>query len=313
MRKNRLKTKFRPLKPHNDSNVLSRLRLTYQRFQVALLTVISSRNVGCGQDKCFVWVVEWFTRAREPLNTRPLNPEKKMNKRIYRVAGFLISLMLLSGGCATTSGTRIDNIPMYGQPQIERPDFLKKADGDFIKQATEGFGSREAASKAWHAQAEKFMREGNIDYAMRRYNQSWLLNPNNYQPYWGFARIVAEQGKLDDAIAYLEKAKRLCDDNYQKVALLADAASIYSYKADSLPKELRDERVRYFALADQNFLESTGLDPTYSDSWLRWSHSKFREGKYTGAWERLKKARSLGAKEAPIYLKALEEKMPEPK
>lgn len=236
-----------------------------------------------------------------------------MNKRIYSLAAFLFGLVLLLGGCATTSGTRIDNIPMYGQPKIERPEILKKADEDFIKQATSGFGSREAASKAWHAQAEKFMQEDNLDYAMRRYNQAWLLNPNNYQPYWGFARIVAEQDKLDDAIAYLEKAKSLCDDNYQKVALLSDAGSIYSYKADSIPKERRAERIRYFALADRNFLESTGLDPKYSDAWLRWSHSNFREGKYTEAWERLKKARSLGAKETPIYLKALEEKMPEPK
>ena len=202
---------------------------------------------------------------------------------------------------------------MYGQPQIVRPEFLKKADEDFIKQATSGFGSREAASKAWHAQAEKFMREGNMDYAMRRYNQSWLLNPNNYQPYWGFARVVAEQDKLDDAIMYLEKSKSLCDDNFQKVSLLADAGSMYSYKADSIPEDRREERSRYFTLANQNFIESINLDPKYSDSWLRWSHSLFREGKYADAWERLKKARYLGAKESDTYLKKLEQKMPEPK
>ncbi|NVN91357.1 MAG: hypothetical protein HXX11_12250 [Desulfuromonadales bacterium] len=206
----------------------------------------------------------------------------------FGIAGYLIGLTLLLGGCAINHGPRIDNIPMYGQPQIERPEFLKKADEVFIKQATSGFGSREAASKAWHAQAEKFMREGNMDYAMRRYNQSWLLNPDNYQPYWGFARFVAEQNKLDDAIAYLEKSKNLCDDNYQKVALLADAGSIYSYKADSIPHDRLDERARYFTLANRNFLESTGLDPKYPDAWLRWSHSLFREGKYAEAWEKLK-------------------------
>lgn len=231
----------------------------------------------------------------------------------YGIAGYLIGLTVLLGGCATNHGTRIDNIPMYGQPQIERPDVLKKADEDFIKQATSGFGTREAASKAWHVQAEKFMWEGNMDFAMRRYNQSWLLNPNNYQPYWGFARFVAEQDKLDDAIEYLEKSKSLCDDNYQKVALLADAGTIYSYKADSIPKDSREERARYFTLADQNFLESTSLDPKYPDTWLRWSHSLFREGKYAEAWEMLKKARALGAKESATYLKKLEKIMPEPK
>jgi len=236
-----------------------------------------------------------------------------MNKMSYRMVGCLIGLMLLSSGCAINHGTRIDNIPMYGQPKVERPEFLKKADEDFIKQASGGFGSREAASKAWHAQAEKFMHEGNVDYAMRRYNQSWLLNPNNYQPYWGFARVVAEQDKLDDAIEFLEKAKSLCDDNFQRVALIADAGTIYSYKADSIPKDNINERARYFTLANQNFIESTTLDPKYSDSWLRWSQSLFREGKYAEAWEKLKKARSFGAKESDISLKKLEEKMPEPK
>lgn len=202
---------------------------------------------------------------------------------------------------------------MYGQPKVERPQFLKKADDDFIKQATGGFGSREAASKAWYAQAEKFMSENNMDYAMRRYNQSWLLNPNNYQPYWGFARIVAEQGKLDDAIDYIEKSKRLCDDNFQKVALLVDAGSIYSNKADSIPGDLRDDRTRYFAYANQNFLESTTLDPSYANSWLYWSYSLYREGKYAEAWEKLKKARSLGAHENDAFLKKLKEKMPEAK
>lgn len=99
--------------------------------------------------------------------------------------GFFVHFISLSGCATGSSEQRIDNIAMYGQPEIARPDFLKKADEDFIKQATSGFGSREAASKAWFAEAEKFMSQRNLDFAMRRYNQSWLLNPNNYQPYWG--------------------------------------------------------------------------------------------------------------------------------
>lgn len=230
----------------------------------------------------------------------------------YHVAGFLLSAMLFLVGCAAAPNTRIDNIPMYGQPAIERADFSKKADEDFIKQAAAGFGSREAASEAWYAQAEKYMREDNMDYAMRRYNQSWLLNPNNYQPYWGFARVAAEQDKFDDAILYVEKSITLCNDNYQKVALLADAGTIYSYKAESIPEDQLNERARYFSLANQNFIESTNLDPAYADAWLRWSQSLFREGRYAEAWEKLKKARALGAKEREAYLKKLEQKMPEP-
>jgi len=154
--------------------------------------------------------------------------------------------MLLLAGCATPSGERIDNIPMYGQPEIPRSEVLKKADEDFINQAVAGLGSREVASRAWATEADKYMAEGNLDFAMRRYNQSWLLNPLNYQTYWGFGRVMLERGKVDEAIDHLEKAKQLSDDQYQKVALLADTATAYSVKADRTPVEHSAERARYF-------------------------------------------------------------------
>lgn len=224
----------------------------------------------------------------------------------------LITVLTLVGCVTAPSEERIDNIPMYGQPAIQRPDFLKKADEDFIKQAVTGFGSREAASKAWWAQAEKFMNDGNLDYAMRRYNQSWLLDPNNYQPYWGFGRVMTERSKLDEAIEHLEKAKQLCNDSYQKVALLSDLGATYSYKATMLPDN-QPAKVRYFELANRHFIESTKLDSSYSGSWLRWSHSLYREAKYADAWEKLKKARALGAKNTGAFAGKLAEKMPEPK
>ncbi|MCU7796308.1 MAG: hypothetical protein KZQ75_04160 [Candidatus Thiodiazotropha sp. (ex Myrtea spinifera)] len=94
-----------------------------------------------------------------------------------------LAIVVSITGCVSTGGTRIDNIPMYGQPEIERPAHLLKADEDFVNSVESGFGTREEASKTWWAQGEKFMSQGNLDFAMRRYNQSWLLNPNNYQPY----------------------------------------------------------------------------------------------------------------------------------
>ena len=196
------------------------------------------------------------------------------------IASICASVLLL--GCATSGGTRIDNVPMYGQPEIERPAFLKKADEDFVQKASTGFGSREEASKAWWSQGEKFMSEGNLDYAMRRYNQSWLLNPNSYQPYWGFARVMLEQNKVDDAIKYLEKAESLIEDPYQKVALLADMGSAYSHKGIGSPE--------YFEKANQKFEESVALDPTYPNSWRRWAFSLYDQGNFKGAWEKVEKA-----------------------
>jgi len=211
--------------------------------------------------------------------------------------------LLLLAGCASSGNARIDNVPMYGQPGIERPDTLKTADENFIQKAISGFGTREAASKAWYAQADKFMREGNLDYAMRRYNQSWLLDPENYQPYWGFARVLLEQDKIDEAILHLEKAETLINDPYQKVALLSDMGSAYTYKGNQNPS--------YFTKANKKFSESTELDPDYPNSWRRWAYSLYEQEKFKEAWEKTEKAQNLNARPFPAsFLSALKSKLP---
>jgi tetratricopeptide (TPR) repeat protein len=210
-------------------------------------------------------------------------------------------------GCAAIdNSSRIDNIPMYGQPTIERPVELKKADEAFIATATKGFGTREKASQAWFAEGEKYMSQGNFDYAMRRYNQSWLLNPKNYQPYWGFARVSLQERKVDDSIKYFEIANQFINDPYQQVALLTDFGSAYSNKGDSDPS--------YFEKANKKFSESIKLDPTYSESYRRWAISLYHQGDYKGAWQQVKKARKLNAKPFPAsFISDLESKLPEPK
>jgi tetratricopeptide (TPR) repeat protein len=233
----------------------------------------------------------------------------------YRI-GFSSALLLTSilAGCATTSGTRIDNIPMYGQPGIQRSDELKLSDDDFIKKASEGLGERKKASQVWWVQGDQFMAQGNLDFAMRRYNQSWLLNPKNYQPYWGFSRVLIEQGKIDEALIHLSTANQLVDNDYQKVALLADTATAYSVKANRISADNPKERDNFFGLANQYFLESTQLDPAYQNAYRRWARSLFLEGRFADAWEKVRKARSLGGPDfPPQFIKALEEKMPAPK
>lgn len=218
-------------------------------------------------------------------------------------------LTILVTACASSNGVRIDNIPMYGQPKVDRPPELKQADKDFIKDVTNAIPDRNEASKRWWAQAEKFMAQGDLDFAMRRYNQSWLLDPNNYQPYWGFARVSLEQGKTAEAIEFLSKAKDLIDDPFQEVALLADTGTAYTLMAEAITGEERDH---YFSLANKNFLASTELDPKYANSWRRWAFSLFEQGRYLEAWAKVKRARELNAQPFPKpFISALSQKQPE--
>jgi tetratricopeptide (TPR) repeat protein len=241
-----------------------------------------------------------------------------MRSKVFQKMSLVVVAIaaLLTVGCASVpSEQRIDNIPMYGQPELPRPEILRTADDAFISITSAAFGgNREAASEAWWKQAEEYMANRNLDFAMRRYNQAWLLNPSSYKPYWGFARVMLERDKVDEAIKYLEKSKQLCNDSYQRVALLADTGTAYAYKAESVALSQSQERERYFDRSNENFRESTSLDPDYSNAWRRWAFALHKEGKFAEAWEKIKKARSLNAAAfPPAFLKALEHKMPEPK
>tara|TARA_B100000768_G_C11266271_1_gene371237 strand:- start:311 stop:964 length:654 start_codon:yes stop_codon:yes gene_type:complete len=216
---------------------------------------------------------------------------------------------MLVTACASPGGVRIDSIPMYGQPEVQRHPVLQQADEDFIKEVTGTIPDKKEASKVWWAQAEKFMAQGNIDLAMRRYNQSWLLDPDNYQPYWGFARVSLEQGETAEAMKFLSKAKGLINDLFQEVALLADTGTAYTVLAESATDSEKD---RYFILANENFSASTELDPKYANSWRRWAFSLFEQGKYSEAWVKVRQARELNARPFPeSFIAALSQELPE--
>jgi tetratricopeptide (TPR) repeat protein len=203
---------------------------------------------------------------------------------------------------------------MYGQPGIVRPDFLKKADEDFITKASSGFGGdRKAASDAWAAQADGYMAKGDYDYAMRRYNQAWLLNPDSYKPYWGFGRAMLARGSFEEALPNFEKARLLINDQFQKPALVADTGIAYHNKANNLKNDPQ-EQSRYFGLANKCFEESTTLDQTYATGWTQWAFSLYFQGRYDEAWEKVKKAQALDPRVVPAeFLKDLGQKKPAPR
>lgn len=202
---------------------------------------------------------------------------------------------------------------MYGQPEIPRPEHMKERDDAFIKKAITGFnGDRKEASKAWASVAEEFFRNGNLHYAIRRYNQAWLLDPENYLAYWGFGQIKLARDELDASISNFEKAKSLINDPYQEPALQSDTGSAYTYKAMSIPGEFAEEKARYFEISFQHFRKSSELDPAYSFAYKRWAIALYESGKYAETWEKVKKAESLNEPISEKFLALLREKMPEP-
>jgi tetratricopeptide (TPR) repeat protein len=232
---------------------------------------------------------------------------------IVAFGGFGFFAVLLLGGCAVgPTGERIDNVPMYGQPEIPRPEFMRRADEEFIASAIAGAGSREKASEMWVTQGDNYLNSGNADFAMRRYNQSWLLNPTNYKSFWGFGRAILEKGKFDESIKHFDHAMALIQDQSQRPALLADFGAAYSLKANSLPLSESGPRAHFFLLANKTFEEAVQLDSTYANTWPSWAMSLYREGHYAEAWKKVKEARRQNAAPPPMFLRALENRLPEP-
>ena len=224
-------------------------------------------------------------------------------------AGLFITV---NGAIAQSDG--VDKLPMFGQPKIVRPENLKKADEDFIRDSMLRFGSRTAASNAVAAQGWTALRAKQPDMAMQRFNQAWLLNPKNYRAFWGFGALMSERGKLLEALEHLETARQLIDDPAQRVALLCDLGTVHSEYAARLPADRQLERAHHFVLANSRFTESLENDPKYAMSWREWAISLYEQERYSEAWVKVKYARENGAEPFPSeFLKKLSAKMAEPK
>jgi tetratricopeptide (TPR) repeat protein len=207
-----------------------------------------------------------------------------------------------------------EKLPMYGQPRVARPENLKKIDEDLIRDATFRFGNRQAASRALAEQGWTSVRRGMLDVAMRRFNEAWLLNPKNYQAFWGFGAVLSEQGKLAEAIEQLETARELIDDPKQRVALLSDLGAVHSSYGARLPADKQLDRAQHFVIANNRFAESLEMDPNYARSWREWAFSLYEQERYSEAWVKAKRAMDLNSEPFPTgFLDTLRKKVPEAK
>ena len=223
-------------------------------------------------------------------------------------------LSLWAFALAAETSVNSDTLPMFGQPKVARSPAQKQADEAFIRDNTLRYKTRQAASSAFATQGWTAVRAKQLDAAMQRFNQAWLLNPKNYSAFWGFGAIVSERGRISEAIEYLETARELIDDPAQRPALLADLGNLHSEYATRLSPDKQLERAQHFVMANSRFTESLENDPKFASGWREWAISLYDQERYSEAWVKAKRARELNAEPfSPEFLKKLSAKMPEPK
>ena len=162
---------------------------------------------------------------------------------IILVRCLLLGLLVLSmlAGCTSATPTAarqpdypINLIPMYGHPGIEKTAQQKSIDAEFIETVTRDKTRSEAgqyfASMGWH-----FLQKNEPATAMRRFNQAWLLDADNYLAHWGFGVLVGMQGNNEDAITHLQHALSLIKaDDREKPRLMTELGHAYGKQAYSV-------------------------------------------------------------------------------
>lgn len=128
------------------------------------------------------------------------------------VATMLIGLISFATVCSGAAAkTPINELPLFGGQ--EKTSEQQRIDRDFVDEAVRAAGSREAAYGQLIDRGWIELRQGSPTAAIRRFNQAWLIDPDDARAFAGLGAAEAEQGRFDTAIDLLEMAIQRDDRN----------------------------------------------------------------------------------------------------
>jgi len=113
--------------------------------------------------------------------------------RAVRWVAFAALIALASVGTAGAQNISIADLPMYGG--VEKNAEMREIDRKFIDGVLSTGHTRQTGAKAAAERGFQFFHQGDYRTAIRRFNQAWLLDPDNPEAHHGFALVVLERDK----------------------------------------------------------------------------------------------------------------------
>ena len=182
----------------------------------------------------------------------------------YKRPTILLALLLIACSSTQDCPENINILPMYGnqkkcQEQID-------IDQDFLKECNKIFKNRQDASRIYTQKAWKYFDKNDFDTAMKRFNQSWLLDSLNEETYWGFGNILGLQMKPEESLWYFDKSIKINPNNSNVwLGLGISHGQIFSKTKN---QDQLDKAIEYFKksiqLNPKNALAYGNLTASYS-------------------------------------------------
>ena len=201
----------------------------------------------------------------------------------------------------------VNTLPMYGGASRSRD--LLASDQALIEEAMKQAGSREAASREFMRVGWEYFDRGDLNTAMKRFNQAWLVNPENADAFWGFGSVSLAKQRADEAIDMFEQALAL---RPQHAVAMCSLGSAYQLKAHQVQSDKRAAD-GYLGQSARALEDGAALDPKEEFCYSTWAGTLLLQGKPDEAWKKVRIAQKLGGKTlSPDFLQALSTVMPAP-
>lgn len=203
--------------------------------------------------------------------------------RIFYITLFILSIF----SSCSSQDRKVDNKkPMYGE--FEKTKEHQEIDEEFRQTCLEQFGSIDSSVNVQIDHAWRYYYNNQLETAMKRFNQAWLLNSEFPDSYFGFASLLETQGKTTEAQRFYRMG---LDKDVKK----ARAEICYQRIADC-KEQLKDINGTIKA-----YIEISNLNPTNSIAFKKIGYLQMQSGFSNEAAKSYDKAIALDPNDAMTY------------
>jgi len=204
----------------------------------------------------------------------------------------------------TLSFLLVISVSSFAEPSELQVPMYDATDSSFIASAINSFGTSEHASEGYVERAFDNYSSNKFEKSMQKFNQAWLLNPDNAYVYLGFGLLLKKKEQTCPSYKMFKLAN---EKGLKEKGFLADYA--YTTSQCALLKEEKEKQ--------QLFIASNNLHQTATEIanerllayvYHSWAKSYVLQEDFAKAEEMVEKSRSFGGTINSSLLQALKSK-----